>query len=195
MLNRSTFIHLALLTLFGFGLAGYFIINKYLDQNFWQVLSGEAFWPYQLALGIAFGLLVAMIGWQIIKMPFQKETRHKYASLVQNLDLKFSDILLVSFCAGVGEELFFRGAIQPLVGIWITSIIFVALHGYLNPINWKISVYGVFMTLAIAGIGYLKIHYGLASSMIAHTFIDIYLLYKLNNEDLEGETQAETSEI
>ena len=110
MLNRSTFINLALLTLFGFGLAGYFIINRLLNQDFWQVITGNTFWAYQLAIGLAYGLLVAMIGWQIIKMPFQKETRHKYAGLIQNLNLKFSDIILVSLCAGIGEELFFRGA-------------------------------------------------------------------------------------
>lgn len=195
MLNRSTFINLALLTLFGFGLAGYFLITNTLNQNFWQMLTGEAFWAYQLALGIAFGLLVSMVGWQIIRLPFQRETRHKYATLIQNLDLRFSDIILVSLCAGVGEELFFRGGIQPLAGIWVTSIIFVALHGYLNPFNWKLSIYGLYMTLVIAGIGYLKIHYGLASSMIAHTVIDIYLLYKLNNEQVEEESQTETSEI
>ncbi len=195
MLNRYTFINLALLTLLGFGLAGYFLITNTLDQDFWEILTGKAFWVYQLAFGIAYGLLVAMIGWQIIKLPFQKQTRYKYASLIQNLNLKFSDIILVSFCAGIGEELFFRGGIQPLAGVWVTSIIFVALHGYLNPFNWKLSIYGIYMTLVIAGIGYLKIHYGLASSMIAHTIIDIYLLYKLNNEHLEGEPQAEASEI
>lgn len=195
MLNRYTFINLALLTLLGFGLAGYFLITNTLDQDFWEILTGKAFWAYQLALGIAYGLLVAMIGWQIIKLPFQRQTRYKYASLIQNLNLKFSDIILVSFCAGIGEELFFRGGIQPLAGVWVTSIIFVALHGYLNPFNWKLSIYGIYMTLVIAGIGYLKIHYGLASSMIAHTIIDIYLLYKLNNEHLEGEPQAEASEI
>lgn len=195
MLNRSTFINLALLTLFGFGLAAYFIINTYTQQSFWQIITGEKEWYFQLGIGIAYGLLVAIIGWMIIKMPFQKATKNKYAQLIQSLDLKISDIILVSFCAGVGEELFFRGAIQPLAGIWFTAIIFVALHGYLNPFNWQISIYGFYMTMIIAGIGYMKIHFGLASSMIAHTVIDVYLLYKLNNEHLEGEPQAETSDI
>ncbi len=38
------------------------------------------------------------------------------------------DLVLVSILSGVGEEVFFRGALQPVLGIVITSLLFGALH-------------------------------------------------------------------
>src|SRR5215210_1973865 len=38
------------------------------------------------------------------------------------------NLILVSVFSGVGEEAFFRGALQPLLGLVVTSILFGALH-------------------------------------------------------------------
>ena len=38
------------------------------------------------------------------------------------------DLILVSVFSGVGEEAFFRGALQPVLGLVATSILFGALH-------------------------------------------------------------------
>jgi membrane protease YdiL (CAAX protease family) len=38
------------------------------------------------------------------------------------------DLVLVSILSGVGEEVFFRGALQPLVGLVVASLLFGALH-------------------------------------------------------------------
>jgi len=38
------------------------------------------------------------------------------------------DLVLVSVMSGVGEEAFFRGALQPVLGIVATSLLFGALH-------------------------------------------------------------------
>jgi membrane protease YdiL (CAAX protease family) len=79
----------------------------------------------------------------------------------------------------VGEEILFRGAIQPFLGVAVTSVLFVAVHGYLNPKDWRLSVYGVFMTIGIAWLGYLAETQGLLSAIIGHTIIDVYLLIYL----------------
>jgi membrane protease YdiL (CAAX protease family) len=93
--------------------------------------------------------------------------------------LNFSEVLLISLCAGVGEEILFRGAIQPFLGVAVTSVLFVAVHGYLNPKDWRLSVYGAFMTIGIASLGYLAETQGLLSAIIGHTIIDVYLLLYL----------------
>ena len=41
---------------------------------------------------------------------------------------KRRDLVLLSVMSGVGEEAFFRGALQPYLGIALTSILFGALH-------------------------------------------------------------------
>ena len=38
------------------------------------------------------------------------------------------EVLLAAVASGVAEELFFRAALQPLLGLWVTSAIFALLH-------------------------------------------------------------------
>ena len=38
------------------------------------------------------------------------------------------DLVLVSVASGVGEEVFFRGALQPVLGIVVASLLFGVLH-------------------------------------------------------------------
>jgi uncharacterized protein len=191
-LEKKTFIYLALFTLVGFSGLGYLIIENFLSLKFWEVLlSGEAIW-IQVVMGLAFGYISAAIGWRIIETQVMLPVRNFFSHLIQNFNLSFSEIIFISLCAGVGEEILFRGAIQPYLGIWATSILFVAIHGYLNPFNWRLAIYGIFMTIVIAGIGYLSIHFGLVTAIAAHTMIDIFLLYKLAHDQSPQEDYSET---
>jgi len=47
-------------------------------------------------------------------------------------DTKLLDIFFISACAGLAEELLFRGAIQVKFGIFVASIIFGLLH-FITP--------------------------------------------------------------
>jgi hypothetical protein len=58
-------------------------------------------------------------------------------------------------------------------------VLFVAIHGYLNPKNWKLSIYGAYMCLVIGGIGYLCDYLGITAAIAAHFAIDVVLLYAL----------------
>ncbi|HEX5167430.1 MAG TPA: type II CAAX endopeptidase family protein [Thermomicrobiales bacterium] len=54
--------------------------------------------------------------------------------------------VILGLCAGIGEEILFRGAIQPKYGIIVTSIVFAVLH----------QQYGAsFVTAGVFGIGIL----------------------------------------
>ena len=91
----------------------------------------------------------------------------------------------MSFAAGVGEEILFRGAIQPFIGVWPTAIGFVAIHGYLNPMNLKMSIYGILMVVVSAGIGYLFKYEGLYAAITAHFLIDLVLFIKFRYFPIE----------
>ncbi|MGI9542982.1 MAG: CPBP family intramembrane glutamic endopeptidase [Cyclobacteriaceae bacterium] len=179
MISRKAIFRLATLTLLGFGGLGLLLIG-YSSKPFLEtIFSGPSTWYIQSAAGLLYGGIAALVAWSIVSLPLLSATRSFFVNLIQPLHLSWSAIIYISFCAGVGEELFFRGALQPYLGIWWTSIVFVALHGYLNPWNWRLSLYGLFMTLAIAGLGYLTEYLGLLSAMVAHTVIDVYLLRRL----------------
>ena len=180
-MSRKAFFILGLATLFGFSLIGAIILHYYMGLSLWEALQIGQGWELQLLVGFAYGMITSILAWELIKMDFLTSTRNFFSELIQELKLNDIEILFISFCAGVGEEILFRGGIQPFMGIWLTSVVFVAIHGYLNPKNWQLSIYGVYMCLVIVGIGYFCIQIGLISCIVAHFTIDVYLLMRLNS--------------
>lgn len=172
---------LGLLTFLLFGGAGVALMI-YQERVIAQVLIGNGDLLFQILLGLASGALIAYAAWAIIKQPFMQPVRKHYSSVIGPIMARRIDRIFVSFCAGVGEEIMFRGALQYWLGIPITAILFVAIHGYLDPRNWRISLYGIFMTIAMLLLGWIAQRYGLLAPMIAHTLIDIYLLEQLHKE-------------
>lgn len=134
----------------------------------------------EVLVGLLYGLISSFLAWRLIGHPYMTEIKTHYGGIIASIKMKPIDIVFVSFCAGFGEEILFRGAIQPAWGIWITSIVFVALHGYLTPTNLKVSIYGFYLLLVIAGIGFMNDCFGLTACIVAHTVIDIYLFAKLS---------------
>lgn len=182
---KSLVLQLALLTITAMPLVAV-VIDRFSERvDLRSSLIGyEVLWK-QIAFGVFAGIIIAVLAQLLILSPLLRNVNAQYANLLGRFKLSTSEIILVSLCAGVGEEILFRGALQPIFGILITSIIFVAIHGYLNPKEWRISIYGLFMTVAIYGIGVMSDYLGLLSAIIAHTIIDIYLLYHLQKSSRE----------
>ena len=189
-LNKHVFIGLAFGSLILFGAIGILVINKIYGQNYMDVIFGPQPWYLQVLVGTAYGTITALGSWKLIRMSLMKQVREFYAQIIAPLKLTVFDIVFISLCAGIGEELLFRGAIQPWLGVWVTAIAFVAMHGYLSPNNWKLSIYGALMTLVMVGVGYMTIHLGLLASMMAHAAIDVVLLYKLCQTALDLPTRV-----
>lgn len=171
---------LGLLTIIGFPLVAYILFIIFNDNSFLSIFQTKSNIYIEIYMGIIFGLLAGTTAWDIINSNFLKPVLKKYKSLIVNLKLTLPVILFVSICAGVGEEIMFRGVLQPLLGIWLTAILFVAIHGYLNPADWRLTIYGIYMTLIIATIGLFTQLFGLTSAMIAHAIIDVILFRKLS---------------
>jgi membrane protease YdiL (CAAX protease family) len=167
-----------LATLILFPILGWFGVYFFSEMDPWELLfrSKEAMW-IQLPLGVFVGYILGKLAQALVSSKLLKKTEKKYAALIGSLNLNQWSIIGLSLCAGIGEEILFRGAIQPFLGIWITAFIFVAIHGYLNPLDWRLSIYGLFMTIAIALLGYMTESLGILSAIMAHATID-YVLFK-----------------
>jgi uncharacterized protein len=159
-----------------FGTLGYFIIDYTQERPFMDYfLNYGLSFSMQIVVGALSGVISGAIAVFVITRSFFAPQFKYYEEKVRNFNINYLGIIFLSLCAGIGEEIFFRAAIQPLIGIWPTSIIFVAIHGYLNPFNWKIFIYGVVMVFIIAGFGYLFIYAGLITAMMAHFVLDVIL--------------------
>lgn len=179
--SKNLFISLGLFTLIGFTALGWAIIYFFIDVPFGAIFQHGIAWYYQIAAGIVYGGVFGWLGWMLVKSKMLDKTRKFYSEIIHDLKLNIHEIIFISFCAGVGEEILFRAAVQYYLGIWLTAILFVAIHGYFSVRNWRISVYGGFMTLVIAGVGYMFDYVGLLSAISAHFAIDVVLLWYLTN--------------
>lgn len=173
--GTSTTLLIGLATLLLFGIGGVLIIEFVQEKPILEVLEeGQPVWA-QLMVGVSTGLLAIFIALYIITRKFFNSEKEYYFDLFTRWNLSYTRMVFISLCAGIGEELFFRGGVQPLLGIWWTSILFVLLHGYLNPRNWRITIYGTVMVFIIAGFGYLFETIGIFSAMTAHAVLDMGL--------------------
>lgn len=165
-------------TLLGFPLlaAGVFFFT---GESWLVLFRGQLAVSLQLLIGIISGILFGFAASFTLQWRQLQPLLKKYRPVIQRLNLNTASILFLSFCAGFGEEIFFRGCLQIYLGIWITAIIFVAIHGYLNPLNWRLSIYGSVMVLASAGFGYLTEMAGVFSAAMAHMTVDVILFKKL----------------
>lgn len=71
--------------------------------------------------------------------------------------------LLIGFGAALGEETLFRGAVQPRLGLILTSILFASLHIQYGP-----SVLLGYVFLLSVGLGLLRRYINTTASFIAH---------------------------
>jgi len=80
-----------------------------------------------LAAGLAGAALVVLLSWEFTRRTASGQLLAKtLASLVGSLTLR--ECLLLALASGIGEEAFFRGALQPRVGLIAASLLFGAAH-------------------------------------------------------------------
>lgn len=170
---------LALSTLFGMGGLGAWLVLVVQERSFAEVLLGEGPPWLQVAIGLGGGALMARLAQGIIASKALATTRDRYAELVGPLLAAPWSQVLVALSAGAGEELLFRGALQHWLGVSATAILFVALHGYLDPRNRPLSLYGLFLTGCMLLFGYYARCCGLLAPMIAHALFDLLLIRAL----------------
>jgi membrane protease YdiL (CAAX protease family) len=76
--------------------------------------------------------------------------------------------VIVLGSAGIGEEAFFRGALQPRYGIIIPSLLFVTLHG--PQYGFNLALLGLFGVSVILGL--LRKHVNTTAAMITHALFN-----------------------
>ncbi len=132
------------------------------------------------AAGVAFGLGIAVITrYSVYRLHWAEQLHLEFRGLFG--PLKGLDILAYAAISAVAEEMFFRGAVQPLLGIGLTSLIFGALH--IAPgkkyIPWPIQAFVI--GLAFGGLYWLS--GDLSAPVMAHFTINYQNLHFINRYD------------
>lgn len=120
---------------------------------------------FGIVLMLTMGMIVmSMVVGAVIAALFPDSVANANA-LNDTLLQAFSSVggaLLLGLLTGIGEELLYRGAVQPVFGLWLTSLIF-ALHHvqYLNPTFILILLLG--LTL-----GWIRNRWGVSVAALTH---------------------------
>ncbi|MBT8469381.1 MAG: CPBP family intramembrane metalloprotease [Deltaproteobacteria bacterium] len=88
-------------------------------------------YPIRLALSLALGFALALVVVAATPALVKRAAwaRGLHAELKEIISpLSSSEITVLAVASGLSEELFFRGALQPVLGLLLTSVIFGALH-------------------------------------------------------------------
>jgi membrane protease YdiL (CAAX protease family) len=80
--------------------------------------------------------------------------------------------VLVSLVAGVTEELFFRGAVQPRFGLLVTAVFFTAAHVQYGLTLAAVEVFGGALVL-----GWLRRRTNTTACILLHMLYDIGALF------------------
>lgn len=111
--------------------------------------------------------------------PFVK-LRQDVEPIVQKLfaDCNWLELLLISFAAGLGEEVLFRGALQPLVVRWTNPWVGLSVVALLFGLAHSVStVYFVAATIIGVYFGWLTYSYSdLVAPVVAHALYDFVAL-------------------
>jgi len=130
-----------------------------------------------LAIGIMFGLVVVWLA----ELTYFEKSMERYKNLLKGYKLSVFYVFFLSICAGVGEEIFFRGVIQPVFGIWLTALFFVAIHGYFSIKIKRINIFALLLTCFIALLGWSSKEYSIWLAIAGHFSYDLVLLFYYKN--------------
>lgn len=141
----------------------------------------ENFQAVPIVYGLELGVFYGFIALLFMQAPVFDKMPVRIERMVEAMHLNTWDAIFLSLCAGVGEELLFRSGVQFYLGPIITSIIFVGIHGYLNPWNWRMSLYGLIVLPFIFLISYGFESFGLWFAISAHAAYDFVLFMSMRN--------------
>lgn len=176
---------MGLVTLLLFPIPAFLVLYFVSDISFHDFLDLDSFQITPILWGAAVGIAYAFFANELMKFKVFKSVPLRVDELVRSLNLTVWDSIFLSLCAGIGEELLFRAGVQTYLGPILTSILFVAVHGYINPTNWRQSLYGIVVLPLSFILGYGLEWYGLWFSIAVHAAYDFTLFVSFKNQEEE----------
>jgi membrane protease YdiL (CAAX protease family) len=130
----------------------------------------------QLLVGQVLALIAAGVSWLLFKLTANSASSARTVQSYARLDLSGLNPLWISIAAAIGEEMLFRAALQPLLGVWIVSLLFLLTHVPVYRFR-KLDGATLAQAAAVFGgsvvLGFVFEYVGLLAAMLVHMWIDI----------------------
>ena len=136
---------------------------------------GSSGWFTNIAIGLLAAALFALVNYALLRCAPDirglRSIRQLYRTTLRPLFAEVGplDVVVIAVAAGIGEELLFRGALQPEVGLVPASLVFGLLHtGARSTLAFGCWV--AVMGMALGGLAIVT--HGLLAPIVAHAAYD-----------------------
>jgi len=146
----------------------------------WLPLSPAGSHAYSILLGAAFGMAVVFASRvSVVRYTWARRLHRELRPVASQLAA--SDMVLLAVLSAVGEELLFRGALQPEVGLIAQAVIFGLLHQLAGPSRWVWVTWAATVGLFLGGM--FQLTGSLLGPIVAHALINGLNLAYLKHHD------------
>jgi membrane protease YdiL (CAAX protease family) len=140
-----------------------------LTTTAWLPIEGPLAACLSLALGVGAAVVTILATRTMVaRIAWARQLHKDLRPVVHGAD--DTVILLTAFASGVGEELFFRGLLVPVAGVWISSAAFGLLHQVRGRARWAWAAWAGIMGLVFAMVFVLTGH--LEGAIASHVIIN-----------------------
>lgn len=165
------------------------LVCVFARMSFVALFAGRLSWMAQAAVAVALSLAAcinALVSYRLAAhRPVAQHTIESYS----RLDLRGWNPALLAPAAGIGEEILFRGALQSLVGIWLSSALFVVAHARayrFNSLNRRVFLQASGLLAVSLVLAIVARYAGLLPAIALHTVIDLTGLYTIRRVAAKG---------
>ena len=146
----------------------------------WLPTSGVEAVVVSLLLGGAFAALVLIVTRRLLqRVRWARSLHSKLRPFIRDAD--DAAIGLMALASGVAEEIFFRGFLSVVIGVWLSSLVFGALHQVRGAGRWGWALSAVAVGL---GMGLIYALTGqLVGCILAHVAINAVNLRYIRDND------------
>jgi uncharacterized protein len=152
--------------------------------------------PYELRtsllglLSTAVALVALLLGaaWMLEKtLPSFRYASSLLEQALSRFHITLPFAFVLAALSSLAEEIFFRGVLLPLIGVWGQAIVF----GLLHPMPRRAWIYMVFTCVAGLCFGYATLWTGsLIPAILAHFVINLQGFLELRNKQLQKSPQV-----
>lgn len=179
---KQQFMLLSWATLLFFSAIGIALLYFFNDTTIISIFDFDNLLNPINLIGLELGIFYAFIVIIISQAKAFDSLSNQQAYFIKSLQLNWKEMSFASFCAGFGEEILFRASIQTWLGPIITSVLFIAIHGYIHPLSWRKSLLGILLIPFILLLSYAYISFGLWFCIAAHFSYDLIMFIASDRE-------------
>jgi membrane protease YdiL (CAAX protease family) len=154
------------------------------DRNIYEYGALDVRWlvasPF---VGLAFGLAMVFLSRLAVhSMEWARVLHREFHAVVHELSSK--EIFLLAAASSVGEELFFRGAMLPAIGLFPSSLLFALMH---VRAQWRFLPWTImsFIMGLVMGLMFMRLG-DLGAPIVAHFTINLLNLNYIAKHELRA---------